>query len=45
MVSGGKRGGRGELPHLGLDGRGEVVSCSHDDELLQCSPVLGVDGA
>jgi hypothetical protein len=44
-VSGRKRSGGGGLPHLGFNGRGEAVDCSHDDELLRCSPVLGVDSA
>jgi hypothetical protein len=44
-VSGGKWGGRGRLPHKGFDGREEAAACSRNDELLRCSPVLGVDGA
>jgi hypothetical protein len=44
-VSGGKWSGGGGLPHLGFDGHGEAATCSHDNELLRCSLILGVDGA
>jgi hypothetical protein len=45
MVSGGKWSGGGVLPHLGFDGCGEAAACSRNDELLRCSPIVGVDGA
>jgi hypothetical protein len=37
-----KWGGGGWLPHLGFNRCGEAAVCSHNDELLLCSPVLGV---
>jgi hypothetical protein len=45
MLSGEKRRGTSERPHLGIVGCEEVVACSHNSELLFLKPDDGVGDA